>query len=81
MFKGCRATEKERQVRYDLSNTEAMDVDDGEEEEDIYQPIACSNPKYSFHESECQIIDKLRAWSKEYFERNLIYDHDVHIPV
>ena len=49
-------------------------------EEDLYQPIACSNPKYSFHDSEMQIIDRLRAWSKEYFEKNLIFDHEVSIP-
>ena len=69
-------------MQYDmdkLHNTE-MKVDSAGEE-DRYTPIACSTPKYSFHESECEIIDKLRAWSKEYFEKNLVFDHEVSIPM
>ena len=48
--------------------------------EDLYQPIACSQPRFSFHPSEMQIIDKLRTWSRDYFERFLVFDHELTIP-
>ena len=49
-------------------------------QEDPYQPIACSNPRFSFHPSEIQIIDKLRSWSKDYFQKFLVFDHELTIP-
>lgn len=27
-----------------------------------------------------QIIDKLRTWSRDYFERFLVFDHELSIP-
>ena len=82
IFKGCRATANEHPVQYDLNNLRNMEQKPADGiKEDPYAPIACSTPKYSFHESEMEIIDRLRAWSKEYFEKNLIYDHEVSIPM
>ena len=82
IFKGSRATEKDHPVQYDMNNLTNTEMKSSDTvEEDKYTPIACSTPKYSFHESECEIIDKLRAWSKEYFEKNLVFDHEVSIPI
>ena len=50
------------------------------EPDDPYRPIASSSQKYSFHESECKIVDNLRAWSKEYFERFLVFETETRIP-
>jgi len=47
---------------------------------DPYEVISSSNNKYSFHDSEKQIIDELREWSKEYFSKFLIFDTETHIP-
>eukprot|EP00353_Schmidingerella_taraikaensis_P006784 CAMPEP_0185595238 /NCGR_PEP_ID=MMETSP0434-20130131/77740_1 /TAXON_ID=626734 ORGANISM="Favella taraikaensis, Strain Fe Narragansett Bay" /NCGR_SAMPLE_ID=MMETSP0434 /ASSEMBLY_ACC=CAM_ASM_000379 /LENGTH=60 /DNA_ID=CAMNT_0028223117 /DNA_START=415 /DNA_END=597 /DNA_ORIENTATION=- len=58
-----------------------MEAKENEElQEDAYQPIACSQPRFSFHPSEMQIIDKLRIWSRDYFERFLVFDHELSIP-
>ena len=45
-----------------------------------YQPILSSSKKYSFHESECAIIDGLRTWSREYFQKNLVFDTETRLP-
>ena len=81
VFKGARALTKSRQEAYRVSDL--MDLESRENEEmsqDMYQPIACSNPRFSFHPSEMQIIDKLRTWSRDYFQKFLIFDHELSIP-
>lgn len=46
---------------YELGmNQKMMDSEDGNDEDLKYYPIACSSGSYSFHESEKDIIDKLR---------------------
>lgn len=60
-----------------------MDLEERENQElleDPYQPIACSLTRFSFHPSEMQIIDKLRAWSKDYFQKFLVFDHELSVP-
>jgi len=50
-------------------------------EESTYEPKTSSYFKYSFHEdTEIPIIDSLRAWSAQYFEKLRIYDSIVRIP-
>ena len=81
VFKGVRALEKSRHQAYDMNSMMDYEQMENEQmEEDTYQPIACSNPRYSFHPDEKQIIDSLRAWSKEYFERFLVFDHELSVP-
>lgn len=44
--------------------------------ENRYKPIMCSSKAYSFHESEKQIIDRLREWAHDYFRSTYIYDSE-----
>ena len=64
VFKGARALTKSRQEAYRVSDLASLEEQESEElRDDPYQPIACSQPRFSFHQSEMQIIDKLRTWS------------------
>lgn len=81
VFKGVRSLEKSRHQAYDLDCLDELEAREDEQlKEDVYQPIASSNPRYSFHPDEIPIIDALRRWSKEYFSKFQCYDHEIPFP-
>lgn len=80
VFKGARSLQKSCDQVISLGEDFSSRPDDQPSDSNSYIPIANSNDKYSFHDSEIAIIDALRDWSREHFSKCLVYPFDTHIP-